>query len=89
MASGGLLIAAQRAGAVRPDVTVAEVKALLVGCQAMQGYNADVAERVTDVAFDGLRAGVASAEWGGEPVNSQTLASRRLSVDPCAGEHFG
>ncbi len=53
---GDLLRVAQQAGAVRSDVTVAEVKALLVGCQAMQTYNADVAERVTDVVFDGLRA---------------------------------
>lgn len=53
---GDLLHAAQQADAVRGDVTVAEVKALLVGCQAMQSYNADVAERVTDVVFDGLRA---------------------------------
>jgi len=53
---GDLLRAAQQAGAVRRDVTVAEVKALLVGCQAMQTYNADVAERVTNVVFDGLRA---------------------------------
>lgn len=51
-----LLAAAQRAGTARRDVTVAEVKALMVGCQAMQGYNADVAERVTDVVFDGLRS---------------------------------
>ena len=53
---GDLLAAAQHAGAVRRDVTVPEVKALLVGCQAMQSYNAEVAERVTDVVFDGLRA---------------------------------
>ncbi|WP_454788311.1 TetR/AcrR family transcriptional regulator [Mycolicibacterium lutetiense] len=53
---GDLLAAAQRAGTARDDVTVADVKALLVGCQAMQTYNADVAERVTSVVFDGLRA---------------------------------
>ncbi|WP_204079481.1 TetR/AcrR family transcriptional regulator [Mycobacterium riyadhense] len=50
-----LLHAAQDAGTARRDVGVQEVKALLVGCQAMQGYNADIAERVTDVALDGLR----------------------------------
>lgn len=50
-----LLHAAQQAGTARPDVGVPEVKTLLVGCQAMQGYNADLAERVTDVALDGLR----------------------------------
>ncbi|BBX88658.1 helix-turn-helix transcriptional regulator [Mycolicibacterium boenickei] len=53
---GDLLAAGQKAGTVRGDVTVADVKALLVGCQAMQSYNDDVAERVTSVVFDGLRA---------------------------------
>ena len=51
-----LLCAAQKAGTARPDVGVPEVKALLIGCQAMQGYNAEIAERVTAVALDGLRA---------------------------------
>lgn len=52
---GDLLAAAQRAGTVRDDVTVPEVKTLLVGCQAMQSYNDGLAERVTSVVFDGLR----------------------------------
>jgi AcrR family transcriptional regulator len=52
---GELLGAAQQAGTVRTDVSVPEVKALLVGCQAMQGYSHALAERVTDVVFDGLR----------------------------------
>jgi AcrR family transcriptional regulator len=52
---GELLIAAQRAGTVRPDVDVPEIKALMVGCQAMQGYDKARAERVTDVVIDGLR----------------------------------
>jgi hypothetical protein len=50
-----LLRAAQEAGTVRTDVGVSEVKTLMVGCQAMQGYNAELAERVTEVALDGLR----------------------------------
>src|SRR5262249_12673043 len=50
-----LLRAAQKAGTVRSDVGVSEVKTLLVGCQAMQSYNAELAERVTEVALDGLR----------------------------------
>jgi len=54
-----LLRAAQDAGTARQDVGVPEVKALLVGCQAMQGYNAEIAERVTEVALDGLRGGQA------------------------------
>lgn len=50
-----LLNAAQQSGTTRRDVTVPEVKTLLVGCQAMQGYNAELAERVTELALDGLR----------------------------------
>ena len=50
-----LLMAAQRAGTVRPDVDVPSIKALMVGCQAMQGYDEARAERVTGVVIDGLR----------------------------------
>jgi len=50
-----LLSAAQKAGTARLDVTVPEVKTLMVGCQAMQSYNAELADRVTEVALDGLR----------------------------------
>jgi len=53
---GELLVAAQGAGTVRPDVDIPEIKALLVGCQAMQGYDKARAERVTGVVIDGLRA---------------------------------
>jgi AcrR family transcriptional regulator len=53
---GELLVAAQRAGTVRRDIDVAGIKALMVGCQAMQGYDKGRAERVTDVVIDGLRA---------------------------------
>jgi AcrR family transcriptional regulator len=52
-----LLRAAQRAGTARQDVGVREVKAIMVGCQAMEAYNSELAERVTDVVVDGLRAG--------------------------------
>ncbi|MCV7031277.1 TetR/AcrR family transcriptional regulator [Mycobacterium sherrisii] len=52
-----LLRAAQRTGTARPDVGVREVKTILVGCQAMEAYNSALAERVTDVVVDGLRAG--------------------------------
>jgi hypothetical protein len=53
---GELLRAAQKAGSVRPDVGVAEVKALMVGCQAIQTYNAELAERTVNVVLDGLRS---------------------------------
>ncbi len=53
---GELLRAAQKAGTARQDVGVREVKAILVGCQAMEAYNSAAAERVTDVVIDGLRA---------------------------------
>ena len=52
---GELLSAAQHAGIARPDVTVPEVKTLMVGCQAMQSYNGELAYKVTEVALDGLR----------------------------------
>jgi AcrR family transcriptional regulator len=52
---GELLRAAQKAGTARLDVGVPEVKALLVGCQAMQSYNAELADQVTTVVVDGLR----------------------------------
>jgi AcrR family transcriptional regulator len=52
---GDLLRAAQKAGTVRDDVNVPEVKAIVVGCQAMQAYRPDMAERLTEVVLDGLR----------------------------------
>jgi AcrR family transcriptional regulator len=52
---GELLSAAQQAGAVRRDIGVRDVKAILVGCQAMEAYDSALAERVTDVVVDGLR----------------------------------
>jgi AcrR family transcriptional regulator len=52
-----LLEAGQKAGTVRSDVDVADVKALLVGCLEMQAAKPDAAERLTGVVLDGLRAG--------------------------------
>jgi AcrR family transcriptional regulator len=51
-----LLRAAQQAGTARQDISVREVKAILVGCQAMEAYDSALAERATDVVVDGLRA---------------------------------
>ena len=54
---GELLSGARSRPARRaPTSTCAEIKSLLVGCQAMQGYDKALAERVTDVVIDGLRA---------------------------------
>jgi AcrR family transcriptional regulator len=53
---GELLRAAQKAGTVRRDVDVPDVKAMVVGAQAMQAYKPDTAERLTEVILDGLRA---------------------------------
>ena len=53
---GELLRAAQQAGTARADIGVSEVKALLVGCQAMQSYNGELAERTVNVVLDGLRS---------------------------------
>ncbi|WP_193044531.1 TetR/AcrR family transcriptional regulator [Mycolicibacterium baixiangningiae] len=50
-----LLAAGQEAGTVRSDVDVPELKAILVGCQAIGAYDGDVAERATTVVMDGLR----------------------------------
>ena len=51
-----LLTRAQRAGAVRSDIGVTDVKALLVGCQAMQRYSDEpgTARRTLAVVRDGL-----------------------------------
>lgn len=51
-----LLSAAQQAGAVRDDVGPAELKALLTMCKASQSYGDEVADRLTSVIVDGLRA---------------------------------
>ena len=53
---GELLRAAQRAGTVRRDVSVPDVKAIVVGSQAMQAYRPDAAARLLEVVLDGLRA---------------------------------
>jgi len=53
---GDLLRAGQKAGTVRRDVDVPDVKAIVVGAQAMQAYRPDTAERLTEVVLDGLRA---------------------------------
>lgn len=51
-----LLARAQAAGAVRADLTVADVKTLMVGCQAMQRYGGAAApDRVLHVVREGLR----------------------------------
>jgi AcrR family transcriptional regulator len=52
---GELLVAAQKAGTVRRDVSAADVDAILVGAQAMQAAKPDTAARLTEVVLDGLR----------------------------------
>jgi hypothetical protein len=54
---GDLLRAGQKAGTVRRDLDVRDVKALMVGAQAIQTYNAEAADRLIEVVLDGLRAG--------------------------------
>ena len=51
-----LLRAGQKAGTVRSDLSVRDVKALLTGASAMQAAYPDTAERATEVFLDGLRA---------------------------------
>jgi AcrR family transcriptional regulator len=55
-ALGRLLAAAQAAGGVRKDVTVADVKALLAGCLAREREGADPAARTRMLAI--VRAGL-------------------------------
>ena len=52
---GELLTAAQQAGSVRPDIGVAEIKALLLVCKTAQLYGEKVSDRVASVIEDGLR----------------------------------
>jgi AcrR family transcriptional regulator len=52
---GALLGAGQKAGAVREDVDVRDVKTMLVGLQAMQNYRSEEADRLVEVVLDGLR----------------------------------
>jgi AcrR family transcriptional regulator len=61
-----LLTCAQRAGAVRSDIGVKDVKALLVGCQAMQRSSDDpaIAQRTLAVVRDGLALRPTSAHDG-------------------------
>jgi AcrR family transcriptional regulator len=57
-----LLRAAQKAGTARRDVDVPDVKAMVVGAQAMQAYRPDTAERLIEVVLDGLRPRFTSSE---------------------------
>jgi AcrR family transcriptional regulator len=50
-----MLSAARRARTIRRDVGVLEIKALVVGCQAMVAHNPKLGEHATEVVFDGLR----------------------------------
>ncbi|MGE2717312.1 TetR/AcrR family transcriptional regulator [Mycolicibacterium litorale] len=52
---GELLAAGQRAGTVRADLGVPELKAILAGCQAIGAYDGEVAAHATAVVIDGLR----------------------------------
>lgn len=52
---GELLSVAQDAGVVRRELSVRDIKTILVGLQAMQSYNDEAAARLTDVVVDGLR----------------------------------
>ncbi|MBB6555708.1 TetR/AcrR family transcriptional regulator [Nonomuraea rubra] len=52
-----LLAGAQRSGAVRPDVTAADVTSLIAGCAAME-HAAATPGRSTAIVLDGLRTAV-------------------------------
>src|SRR5208283_1576712 len=94
---GELLRAAQEAGSARQDIGVREVKSILVGCQAMEAYNSALAERVTEVVVDGLRA----KRWGGysiagvegltasEQAREEVRVGRLLDAQDKAAQLFG
>lgn len=54
---GELLATAQREGAAKPELNTRQIRALLVGCRAMQRYVIDPREaaRLTDVVLAGIR----------------------------------
>jgi AcrR family transcriptional regulator len=54
---GDLLKKGQDAGTVRSDLSVKDVKVILVGCLAMQSEDPEAAKRLTEVVLDGLRNG--------------------------------
>jgi AcrR family transcriptional regulator len=54
-AFGALLARAQEAGAVRPDVDVADVGSLVAGCLAMESQHGGEPGRMFAVVCDGLR----------------------------------
>jgi hypothetical protein len=55
---GEMLTNAQKARAVRRDITYADVKALMVGCLAreQQSLDQDARKRMIDMACAGMRA---------------------------------
>ncbi|MBY6414517.1 helix-turn-helix transcriptional regulator [Rhodococcus sp. BP-252] len=51
----GLLAAARAANTIRSDIDTAQLKVLVVGCQAMHGYDRELGAVATEVVLDGLR----------------------------------
>lgn len=65
-ALGALLVRAQKAGAVRPDVGLPELMALLVGASRAVEHagSDDVRARIVRIILDGLRPATASPDRG-------------------------
>lgn len=70
-----LLEVAQNKGTVRTDVSAKDIKALIIGCQAMQTYNSREAERFLDIVIDGLRP--SSGQTGHRRSAAQPKSRRR------------
>ncbi len=85
-ALGVLLDRAQRAGAVRPDVDAADVRALLAGCLAMEGRPGRAPGRATAIVLDGLRP---SPAGGRPPLPAVTKLPPDLSRNSVAGAAGG
>jgi AcrR family transcriptional regulator len=74
-----LLEVAQTKGSVRTDVSAKDIKALIIGCQAMQTYNGREAERMLGIVIDGLRplSGKAGDRRGAAQPGGQAGTGRR------------
>lgn len=63
---GDLLTAAQKAGTARPDVDARGIKALLIGCHAIQSHSPELIDGLTEVVIDGLRHPASGPRVGGD-----------------------
>jgi AcrR family transcriptional regulator len=87
-ALGELLVRAQKAHAVRPDLDVADVRAFMVGCVAMEQYRGSPGH-MTSIAYDALHP-AARPRRSPEGRNETSAATRNETAqarcEVCGGE---